>query len=253
VIGAFVLFLGTFLYLFEWGDAVWEGFGCTEDTVMPTTRFSCNLTTGDLTYSVEDYWQEKSTQMLSALFTYSVLLAMPWRLAVLFNTFCSARKIPDVGVDFYGRLSDFSFNHIGLNSRRAIAIFLNLNTVFQLAHQVCHLVWNDVFSYMSQPQGLILLITGPGGGVIWGGAAGGTQFSNESYLHQMAPNRFPPTPIDALSQICGELQKGASLSSLFSLMNEEKQEEAAHAAKLMKEAEQEDGNKPTEATPLRSS
>ena len=50
----------------------------------------------------EDYWQQKMAHALSILFTYSVLVATPWRISILVQLFdkrCSANE----GVDFYGR------------------------------------------------------------------------------------------------------------------------------------------------------
>ena len=63
-------------------------------------------------------------------------------------------------------------------------------------------MWADVYGYMSQPNGTVLLITGPLGGIVWGGLAGVVQFFNESRLHQREPGRFPPTPLDALVHLC---------------------------------------------------
>ena len=63
-----------------------EDWGCTRNTSDPNDVYNNPKTTCDppaLTYSVEDYWQEKMTQGLSALFTYSVLLATPWRVSIL--------------------------------------------------------------------------------------------------------------------------------------------------------------------------
>lgn len=202
VAASFVMFLLTFLYVFNWGTAQWTSFGCSNATYLPTPKFSCDAATGALTYSVEDYAQELSTQVLSALFTYSVLLATPWRLAILFHAFCSSRPMPATGVDFYGRKSEFNFFHFPRGARRVIAVALNLNTLFQCTHQVCHFVWHDAYTYMAQPNGTILLITGPLGGIVWGGLAGVVQFYNESRLHQREPGRFPPTPLDALVHAC---------------------------------------------------
>ena len=213
VAASFVMFLLTFEYVFNWGTAQWTDFGCTNSTYLPTPKFSCDAASGALTYSVEDYWQELSTQVLSALFTYSVLLATPWRLAILFHAFCPGRPMPPVGVDFYGRKSEFNFFHFPRGARRVIAVALTLNTLFQCTHQVCHFVWHDAYSYMAQPNGTILLITGPLGGIVWGGLAGGLQFYNESRLHQREPARFPPTPLDALAHSCGQLLSGSRKSA----------------------------------------
>ena len=62
------------MYWFSWGEQTDFEWGCTRNS----TCCTCDAATGALTYKLEDLWQERMTQGLSALFTYSVLLATPW-------------------------------------------------------------------------------------------------------------------------------------------------------------------------------
>ena len=171
-----------------------ETWGCTANTTC------CTCVPPALTYKLEDYWQERMTQGMSALFTYSVLLASPWRLAVLHQCF-SARCAGKEGVDFYGRSNEMPFFHIPRKWRLAIAIFLNLNTLLQLVHQVTHIVWDDVVMYFEQPEGLISVLTGPVGGCLTGAPAAIIQLYQENELHAAQPARFPPGVIQAIRQL----------------------------------------------------
>ena len=89
------------------------------------------------------YPNETPNQGLSALFTYSVLLATPWRLSILGQCLNFHSRIPkddagvlQAGVDFYGKPNEMPFFHIPWGPRLAIALLLNLNTLMQLIHQV---------------------------------------------------------------------------------------------------------------------
>ena len=124
-----VVFLGCMLYWFNWGYL--------EDPTFPCTTNSTQHLCIDGYYQVlsEDYWQEKMTQVMSALFTYSTLLAAPWRAAILHQIF-SQRCRGKEGVDFFGRPNEMPFFHISRSERRTIAILLNLAVVCQIVHQV---------------------------------------------------------------------------------------------------------------------
>jgi hypothetical protein len=91
-----VIFIGCMLYWFNWGYLTDPVFACTADS----TQHTC--VDGTYRVLVEDYWQEKMTQSMSACFTYSTLLAMPWRVGILHQLF-SERCRGKSGVDFFGR------------------------------------------------------------------------------------------------------------------------------------------------------
>eukprot|EP00908_Phaeocystis_cordata_P025183 Transcript_7633.p2 GENE.Transcript_7633~~Transcript_7633.p2 ORF type:complete len:413 (+),score=148.40 Transcript_7633:152-1390(+) len=201
LVAIFVVFIGCMMYWFDWGYVTVEDWGCTRNTSDPNDVYNNPKTTCDppaLTYSVEDYWQEKMTQGLSALFTYSVLLASPWRVSILVQCFGRRCKGKTSGVDFYGKPNEMPFFHIPWGPRLAIAILLNINTVMQLIHQVLHVVWADVVVYFEQPEGLISLATGPVAGCLTGGPAAVIQVYWDNVLHAREPGRFPPGLVQAV-------------------------------------------------------
>jgi hypothetical protein len=248
LVPVFVLFVATLLYWFGWGTATFDEYGCVANTSC------CTCAGGALTYKLEDYWQERMAQGLSALFTYSALLATPWRLSIAVQCFgglgwlqgpglgARARcKGKGVGVDFYGRPNEMPFFHLPWGARAAIAIFLNLNTVCQLTHQILHIVWNSVVSYFAQPNGLIFLATGPGAGIITGPVAAAVQIWHESKLHRGDPQRFPPTPIDSIRQLFTRVRGGSSAAAVLDEMRRGSLERARRRSTMMTafEAQQE--------------
>lgn len=106
----------------------------------------------------QDYYQERSTQGLSALFTYSVIVPLPWRLSILWqvlNRECRAQP----GTDLHLRPTDVAFFNIGWRERAIIAVLLILNTAIQLVHQAFHIVWHDFGSFASFPHSLYFTVT----------------------------------------------------------------------------------------------
>ncbi len=190
-----IVFFGCLFYWFGWGTAVmYDDRFCNELTGadMPSANFQCNLTTGALTYSIEDFWQERTAAWMSWLFLYAIAFATPWRLSILFQLWerrCAGKD----GVDFYGRPSDFNFFHIPRSGRCAISILLTGNVVLQLVQSALYIYpWNNVFDYIKQPNGTILLVTGPLQGCLLGGGAAVVQIYWEAKLHASDPKRFPP-------------------------------------------------------------
>jgi hypothetical protein len=205
LVGVFVVFMGCMFYVFDWGEVTDESWGCPTWPGVSGNSTCCTCDAGALTYKVEDYWNEKMTQGLSALFTYSVLLATPWRLSILGQCFNFHSRIPkdgasvltashglQAGVDFYGKPNEMPFFHIPWGPRLAIALLLNLNTLMQLIHQVLHFVWNDVVIAFEQPYGMISLMTGPLAGCFTGAPAAIIQMYWDNQLHAREPKRFPP-------------------------------------------------------------
>jgi len=218
------IFAVCFLDLPQWGYATLEDYGCDTETFDAfEPRFLCNATSGALSYSLDAYYEQRMAFALATLFTYATLIAAPWRISVLVQCFHGRRMrrkdgsgIYMVGVDFYGRKSDFNFFHIPWGQRLVIAIALNLGIVFQVANQVLHLLYNDVVSYaVLQPSALLLLITGPPPGVVFGGIAGSVQFFAESALHQKDPKRFPSSVLDTICPKSGQASDQKESSSLM--------------------------------------
>jgi hypothetical protein len=214
LVGVFVVFMGCMFYVFDWGEVTDETSGCPRWPGVSANSTCCTCDAGALTYKVEDYWNEKMTQGLSALFTYSVLLATPWRLSILGQCFNFHSRIPkdgasvltashglQAGVDFYGKPNEMPFFHIPWGPRLAIALLLNLNTLMQLIHQVLHFVWNDVVIAFEQPYGMISLMTGPLAGCFTGAPAAIIQMYWDNQLHAREPKRFPPGIIQAIRHL----------------------------------------------------
>jgi len=219
-----VIFFGTLFYWFGWGVATDEGFGCTATTPMPTPKFQCDPETGVLTYSVEDYWQAASAAWMSWLFLYVVLLALPWRLSILFQLW--EPRCTEDGVDFYGRPSEFNFFHFPRQARWIIASLLMLNVICQIMQSILYIYpWGlqDVpamVSYFTQPNATVLLLTGPLQGCIFGGAAAGVQMYHESKLHVADPKRFPPTVLDTISDVNKLRKEGHTWADIFASLKE---------------------------------
>jgi len=210
-----VIFFGTLFYWFNWGYGTWDDFGCTDQTELPTTMFSCNATTGALTYSIDDFWQAKSAAWMSWIFLYSVLIALPWRIAIL-TQLLNARCTDKVGVDFYGRLSEFNFYHLPYSGRLAIAALLMCNVVCQFVQSALYIYpWNNVYSYFLQPNGTVLLVTGPLQGCIFGGSAAVVQLYHESKLHNADPKRFPPTIYNTIVNLNQLRNEGHSWADIW--------------------------------------
>ena len=214
-----VLLVLTVFYWFNGGYTVDEFYGCVPGIDEPTPKFFCNATSGALTYSVDDFWQERFGQALSIIFTFSVVLATPWRLSILrqitLNT--RARSAGKVGVDFYGRPSDFVFFHIPVRGRCIIGVALNVNTLIQLVHQGLHGVWSFV-EHFRQPQSTILLLTGPVAGTITGGIAGAVQIYYTTRLHESDPEKFPPTIVNTLYDVRRLRRQGEAYRTIWRML-----------------------------------
>jgi len=220
LVGVFLVFVGCMLYLFDWGEKTDDDWGCPTWPGVGGNSTCCTCADGALTYKVEDYWNEKMTQGLSALFTYSVLLATPWRLSILGQCVNLHSRIPRdengklcSGVDFYGKPNEMPFFHIPWGARLAIALLLNLNTTMQLIHQVLHFVWNDVVIAFEQPYSMISLLTGPLAGCFTGAPAAIIQIYWDNKLHAREPKRFPPGIAQAIRHLYDKKPEGSVGSS----------------------------------------
>jgi len=206
LVAVFVVFACCLMYWFGWGEETDDGWGCTSSFV---NMSCCTCHPPALTYKLEDYWQERMAQGLSALFTYSVLLATPWRLSILVQCFDNRCKDNRCGgVDFFGKPNEMPFFHIPWRPRLAISLLLNLNTLFQLVQQVLKIVWLGVVNYFEQPQGYIGLATGPIAGCVLGVSAAAVQVYWDYVLHLREPARFPPGCFQAVrNYLVGDKQE----------------------------------------------
>lgn len=186
----------------------------------------CNITSGELTYEVQDAWQARCAQIISAMITYNAVLASPWRISILLQVLNIGGRCPGKasGVDFYGRNNEMPFFHIPHSRRAKIAIALNLNTVFQLIHQAFHALWNEphgsLLTYMNQPEAILSMLSGPVAGIITGLIAAVIQIRAESQLHHDHPQRFPPTPFESYTEIRAKMKEGKSLRSILRTFKE---------------------------------
>jgi len=90
----------------------------------------------DTTYNI-------SVQILNGLFTYGVLVTMPWRLANTHHLWCS-RRSSQAGCDFYGKPTEAIWFHIPPAHRKGIMALLLLgNTLGQFANQATRIVYFD--------------------------------------------------------------------------------------------------------------
>ena len=138
-----------------------------------------------------DFWQERMTQFLSGLFTYSVLIPYPWRLSITLHLYSSRCTDKPVGVDFYGRPTDMLYFHIPRKTRGYIATLLQLNTWVQLLHQFFHIIWNTYESFSYGPHAILFNITMVGGFCCGAGGAI-VQLIAERKLYVEHPGKFPP-------------------------------------------------------------
>merc|ERR1719424_1694872 len=140
-----------------------------------------------------NWWYNLSIQVLNVLFTYGVLVTMPWRLA-------NAHHLCDLtltaGGDFYGRASEAIWFHISPFHRRVVLGLLLGNTFGQFANQVTRIVYSDFHSQDTYPGNLWTNIffcqnfLCAFAGAIY-------QATLERQLRRRQPGRFPPGPLEA--------------------------------------------------------
>jgi len=151
---------------------------------------------------------------MSWLFLYAIVLALPWRLSILFQLF-DPRSTKD-GVDFYGRPSNFNFHHIPRRGRWTIAVMLMCNVILQLVQSTLYIhPWNNVWDYFKQPNGTILLVTGPVQGCIFGGGAAAVQIYWETKLYEQDPERFEPSIFNTVVEVFKARQANISYKKIF--------------------------------------
>ena len=100
-----------------------------------------------------NYWYNVSVQFLTALFTYTAFISMPWRCVNALHVFgCSCpRRRNSVGSDLYGFHSSDVWFHIPLRKRCWIISFLLLNCLTQFANQYTRLVYSTFDAQNTTP------------------------------------------------------------------------------------------------------
>lgn len=155
------------------------------------------------------WWNNASVKLLSALFTYVCVIALPWRLANALHL-CDRRFAE--GVDFYGRPTEDIWFHIPRGGRVVLVLLLWGNASIQILHQVFHILWNTYEAGAAMPAFALLPLT-----MVLSASCGFLaavyQWLLESRLHAAHPERFKPGPIECAREIRRRHQAGASLPS----------------------------------------
>mmetsp|Transcript_30627 Transcript_30627/g.78137 ORF Transcript_30627/g.78137 Transcript_30627/m.78137 type:complete len:203 (+) Transcript_30627:77-685(+) len=152
-----------------------------------------------------NWWYNVSIQVLNVLFTYGVLVTMPWRLANAHHLGCS-RHSNAVGCDFYGRPSRAIWFHIPSAHRKRVLLLLLANTFGQFANQVTRIVYSDFHSQDTFPGNLwtnVFFFQNMACAL----AGAVYQAMQERQLRRRQPGRFPPGPLEsALPKVRGALE-----------------------------------------------
>ena len=186
VIGLTALFLivadGAFFFFLLMG---WHG--------MCTPRTDCEP---------RNYWYNVAVQILTALFTYTAFVSMPWRCtnALHISGWNCPYRQNSVGSDLYGFPSKDIWFHIPLGKRCGIISFLLINCFTQFANQYTRLVFSNFGAQNVTPgniwTGVFFLCS-----MLCAAIGGAWLVYEESKLRKSSPpGRFPP----GLLQVIGE-------------------------------------------------
>ena len=128
-------------------------------------------------------WLNWSIQILCALFSYPVIVEIPWRFTNVVNLFAGS---PDVGVDFNGAKTDKIWFHLPVANRRVLTVCLVLNAVFQWVNQWSRIAYPSYSSSNSMPGAVLTnvffaasFVFGIGGGIAQGVMEGKLRKENE--------------------------------------------------------------------------
>jgi len=142
-----------------------------------------------------NWWYNLSIQVLNVLFTYGVLVTMPWRLANAHHLCCSPCS-SQAGCDFYGRPSHAIWFHIPPAHRKGVLLLLLGNTFGQFINQATRIVYSDFHSQNIYPGNLWTNVFFCQNFLCaFSGAA--YQAMQERQLRRVQPGRFPPGPLEA--------------------------------------------------------
>ena len=82
--------------------------------------------------SKAQWWNNAAVKLLSALFTYVCVIALPWRVANLVHLFSARSERGKPGVDFYGRETEDIWFHIPRGPRATLVLLLWGNAGIQV-------------------------------------------------------------------------------------------------------------------------
>jgi hypothetical protein len=149
-----------------------------------------------------NYWYNVAVQILTALFTYTAVVSMPWRCtnAIHISGWNCPYRQNRVGHDLYGLPSNDIWFHIPIGRRRGIILFLLLNCLTQFANQYTRLVYSTFDAQNSAPgnvwTGVFFLSS-----MLCAAIGGAWLVHEESKLRKSSPpGKFPP----GLLQVIGE-------------------------------------------------
>ena len=168
---------------------------------MCTPRSDCEL---------RNYWYNVAVQFLTALFTYTALVSMPWRCANALHIVectCPYRQ-NSAGSDLYGFPSNDIWFHIPLSRRRGILSFLLLNCLTQFANQYTRLVYSNFDGQNSTPgniwTGVFFLCS-----MLCAAIGGAWIVYEESQLRKSSPpEKFPPGLLQVIGEYFRHCRKG---------------------------------------------
>jgi Protein of unknown function (DUF2985) len=157
-----------------------------------------------------NYWYNVAVQFLTALFTYTALVSMPWRCTNALHIFgcsCPYRQ-NSVGSDLYGFPSNDIWFHIPLSKRCGILSFLLLNCLTQFANQYTRLVYSTFDAQNTTPgniwTGVFFLCS-----MLCAAIGGAWLVYEESKLRKSSPpGKFPPGLLQVIGEYFRRCRKG---------------------------------------------
>ena len=139
--------------------------------------------------------------MITGLFSYVHLVAMPWRLSIAWHLLDRRSSAP--GRDFYGRRTEAIWFHIPTRPRVMIISLLWASTVMHFATQACRFVWYS-YELSNTLPGTVPTNATFGLAIVFGCWAGIKQGQEEKKLRKQTPARYPP---DIQSHVLGMLKR----------------------------------------------
>lgn len=141
-----------------------------------------------------NYWYNVSVQILTGLFTYSAVVALPWRCANAFHVsgwHCPYRE-NTIGHDLYGFPSKDIWFHIPLRRRAGIILVLLLNCLTQFANQASRIVYSS-FDKQNTSPGNIWTVAFFLSSMVFAAIGGAWLVYEESHLRNSSPpDQFSP-------------------------------------------------------------
>lgn len=153
------------------------------------------------------YWLDVSIQWLTALFTFSMVLQLPWRLANVHHLWFSHRR-QGAGLGFYGQPTESIWFHVPLGHRKIIVALAFMNTVCQIYAQIARILYSTYNSTVYPAAGYfhteISFMLALGTGVI----ATSYQIWVERKVQSIEPERFPAGPVEEVARLLRSYRRG---------------------------------------------